>query len=166
MLCKCYFVQHPGPKSILVSVCESSDTAPQPLPLCLHVFASIFQPLSSKQPQTPQLLINSPYLQNRHVSQHPICHLLDRPCGRTCTHVCDVNLCVKEVWNACVIYSVMCLDLSPCAHTAMWMSLRVSDDSGLSSSNQTTPFLQNFSGNKLFVTHAVSCTGKAQLYWA
>lgn len=33
--------------------------APQPLPPCLHVIAPIFQPLSSKQPETAGLLINS-----------------------------------------------------------------------------------------------------------
>ena len=33
--------------------------APQPLPPCLHVIVPIFQPLSSKQPETAGLLINS-----------------------------------------------------------------------------------------------------------
>lgn len=127
LLCKCYFVLHPGPKSTLVSVCESSDAAPQPLPLCLHVFASIFQPLSSKQPQTPQLLINSPYLQNRHVSQHPICHLLDRSSRvDTPAHMCVMSTSVLRKCGMHVLSILLCICI--CHHVRTHRYVETQDE--------------------------------------
>lgn len=75
--CKCYFVQHPGPKSIIsVWVQRRRPASPhRPHSHYLHI-ALIFHPLRSKQLQTVQLLINTHNLQNLHVSQEPNCLLL------------------------------------------------------------------------------------------
>lgn len=73
--CKCC---KPGIISLRVQRRRSAPTPSQSQPHSHYLYiAPIFHPLSSKQPQTVQLTINTHNLQNLRVSQEPNCLLLD-----------------------------------------------------------------------------------------
>lgn len=91
---------------------RSACLAPQPLPPCLHVIVPIFQPLSSKQPETEGLLINSLI---RRISMpftiwsvtcqgDSVCVCVRVGVSYVCAYVSGdyVSLHVMERWNVCV----------------------------------------------------------------
>jgi len=132
-LCKWYFCPHqrkillfkkasgPAPVIGLVRWCRclpSAGPAPRPLSPCLHVIVPIFQPLSSKQPETARLLINSLIWSNLLAFHPPICHL-----GGVCVCVC-VCVCVWT-YVLCVHICFRWLRLLACDGKMEFVCVRV-----------------------------------------